>query len=227
MAFAANNLNFLAFATSYLLQPNSLDERMVEDPEIKSAKRAMRRAYNATVAGFAGKSAASSAIVSNLQSSELYSSALMLVCFMPMECEPNIMPLMMHWLTVGRRLLLPVFDRDRKSYALAEVQGLDERYLTKGNYGILEPRDDIPRQQPPYTFSVPALWLVPGIAFTRTGLRLGRGGGYYDRLLEGASGVKIGVCFDCQLAESLPVTWQDATMDYILTESCITKCTSN
>ena len=200
---------------------------MVEEPEIASAKRAMRRAYNATISGFAGKSTASSAIVSNLQSSELYSSALMLVCFMPIECEPNIMPLMMHWLKGGRRLLLPAFDRDRKCYALAEVQGFDERYLTKGKYGILEPRDEIPRQQPPYTFSVSALWLVPGIAFTRTGLRLGRGGGYYDRLLEGASGVKIGVCFDCQLAESLPVTRQDVTMDYILTESCITKCTTN
>ena len=197
---------------------------MVEEPEITSAKRAVRQAYNATVADFAGKSAASSAIVSNLSSSELFSSALMLVCFMPMEREPNIMPLMMHWLKAGRRLLLPAFDCDTKQYALAEVQGLDERYLTKGKYGILEPREEIPRQQPPYTFSAPALWLVPGIAFTRTGLRLGRGGGFYDRLLEGASGVKIGVCFDCQLAESLPVTRRDATMDYILTESCITKC---
>ena len=198
---------------------------MVEGPDIASAKRSMRRAYSATVAGFAGKSAASSAIVSNLTSSELYSSALMLVCFMPMECEPNIMPLMMHWLKVGRRLLLPAFDHDRKCYALAEVKGFNERYLTKGKYGILEPREEIPRQQPPYPFSAPALWLVPGIAFTRTGRRLGRGGGFYDRLLEGSSGVKIGVCFDCQLAESLPVTRQDITMDYILTESCLTKCT--
>ena len=200
---------------------------MVEGPDITSAKRAMRRAYNATIADFAGKTAASSAIVSNLQSSELYSSALMLVCFMPMECEPNIMPLMMYCLKSGRRLLLPAFDHDTKCYALAEVKGFDERYLTKGNYGILEPREEIPRQQPPYAFSTPALWLVPGIAFTRTGLRLGRGGGFYDRLLEGSSGVKIGVCFDCQLAGSLPATRQDATMDYILTESCLTTCTSN
>ena len=200
---------------------------MVEEPEIASAKQAMRVAYKATIADFAGKDAASSAIVSNLQSSELYSSALMLVCFMHLECEPNMMPLMMHWLKIGRRLLLPAFDRDRKCYALAEVKGFDERYLTKGKYGIWEPREEIPRQQPPYSFSAPTLWLVPGIAFTRTGLRLGRGGGFYDRLLEGSSSVKIGVCFDCQLAESLPVTRQDMTMDYILTESCITKCTSN
>ena len=198
---------------------------MVEGSDIVSAKRAMRRAYSATVTDFAGKDAASSAIVSNLTSSELYSSALMLVCFMPMECEPNIMPLMMHWLKVGRRLLLPAFDCAKECYALAEVKGFNERYLTKGKYGILEPSEEIPRQQPPYTFSAPTLWLVPGIAFTRTGLRLGRGGGFYDRLLEGSSSVKIGVCFDCQLADSLPVTRHDATMDHILTESCITKCT--
>ena len=185
----------------------------------------MRLEYGSRITQFQGKSEASSAIVSLLLGSELYISAAILVGFVPMESEPAILPVLRHWTGLGRKLLLPAFVRHTKSYALAEVKALDGSALVPGKYGILEPREEIPRQQPPYTFSEPAIWLVPGVAFSPGGLRLGRGGGYYDRLLDSSNGVKIAVCFDCQLAEELPATRQDAKMDYILTESCITKCT--
>lgn len=187
----------------------------------------MRHEYMQIVSRFNGKSEASSALVSNLLDSNLYSSASILIGFMPMECEPNILPLLTHWIESGRTLLLPSFVQSTGNYGLAEVRGFGEQYLIKGKYGILEPCEKIPRQLPPYTFPKPAIWLVPGIAFARNGLRLGRGGGYYDRLLAASTGVKIGVCFSCQLAESIPSTRQDVVMDYTLTESCITKCTSN
>ena len=186
----------------------------------------MRATYESRISRFGGKSEASSAIVSLLLGSEFYIKAAILVGFMPMESEPALLPVLRDWLGRGRRLLLPTYHRQAKSYGLAEVKSLDDSALVSGKYGILEPREEIPRQLPPYTFPAPAIWLVPGLAFTRSGLRLGRGGGYYDRLLDGSNGVRIAVCFDCQLAADLPATRQDATMDYILTESCITQCTT-
>jgi len=62
--------------------------------------------------------------------------------------------------------------------------------------------------------------LVPGVAFDREGARLGRGGGYYDRLLTGVpSGVRrVALCFACQLVECVPVESHDAEVDAIVTE---------
>ena len=71
---------------------------------------------------------------------------------------------------------------------------------------------------------MPAIWLVPGLAFSEDGARLGRGGGYYDRLLNGADGIKVGLLFECQLAAQIPVMDYDIRMDYLLTEARIINC---
>ncbi|MDB6153892.1 MAG: 5,10-methenyltetrahydrofolate synthetase [Chthoniobacteraceae bacterium] len=65
------------------------------------------------------------------------------------------------------------------------------------------------------------LILVPGVAFTRSGARLGRGGGYYDRLLGNPAvrALRIGVCFEVQIVESLPSEPHDIGVDRVLTEA--------
>ena len=65
---------------------------------------------------------------------------------------------------------------------------------------------------------IPSLLLVPGIAFTKTGVRLGRGKGYYDRYLADFKGTRVGVCFDLQLARELPRAPHDQLVDFIVTE---------
>tara|TARA_B110001454_G_C12723330_1_gene436753 strand:- start:43285 stop:43914 length:630 start_codon:yes stop_codon:yes gene_type:complete len=66
------------------------------------------------------------------------------------------------------------------------------------------------------------LMLIPGLGFSLSGERVGRGKGFYDRYLKNFKGLKVGVCFDCQLSEaSLPTDSWDIKMDYIITE---TKC---
>jgi 5-formyltetrahydrofolate cyclo-ligase len=64
------------------------------------------------------------------------------------------------------------------------------------------------------------LIVVPGLAFSRDGHRLGRGGGFFDRLLAGpaAAASKLGVCFDFQLLESIPIEPHDIVMDTVVTE---------
>jgi 5-formyltetrahydrofolate cyclo-ligase len=66
--------------------------------------------------------------------------------------------------------------------------------------------------------------LVPGVAFDRSGRRLGRGKGFYDRLLAGVTGMKCGVAWDEQIVHELPAEPHDIAMDLMLTPSRWADC---
>jgi 5-formyltetrahydrofolate cyclo-ligase len=65
------------------------------------------------------------------------------------------------------------------------------------------------------------LILVPGLAFSQDRHRLGRGGGFFDRLLAGRAkqAFKLGVCFSFQLLDSVPTEAHDIVMDAIVTDN--------
>jgi 5-formyltetrahydrofolate cyclo-ligase len=64
----------------------------------------------------------------------------------------------------------------------------------------------------------PDLVIVPGLAFSRDRHRMGRGGGFYDRLLAGRArdACKIGVCFALQLRDSIPHAAHDVVLDQVI-----------
>ena len=67
---------------------------------------------------------------------------------------------------------------------------------------------------------IPDLVLVPGLAFSPDGRRLGRGGGFYDRLLSGRANAacKLGICFSCQLLDAIPTEEHDAILDAVISD---------
>ncbi len=75
----------------------------------------------------------------------------------------------------------------------------------------------------------PEIILVPGVAFDKSGGRLGRGKGYYDRYLEKIEStlkrrvIKIGICFSQQLIELVKLEDHDQVMDFIVTDEGMTK----
>lgn len=83
--------------------------------------------------------------------------------------------------------------------------------LTAGMYGIMEPSGN---EYPPELID---LVIVPGIAFDRKRNRLGRGKGYYDRLLNGHKCLKAGIAYSCQIIPELPAEPHDIKMDIIIT----------
>lgn len=89
--------------------------------------------------------------------------------------------------------------------------------LQPGQWGLREPIADSARLILPADVD---LILVPGVTFTRTGTRCGRGGGYYDRLLASLSPrtCKIGVCFDFQIVSELPTEPHDIAVDVVIAE---------
>lgn len=93
--------------------------------------------------------------------------------------------------------------------------------LVEGYQGIKEPN---PQVHPPIISDSIQLIVCPGLAFTKTGKRLGRGGGFYDRFLsESRASYKIGVCLAKQLVEQIPTEHHDIEMTHILTEEGINK----
>ena len=141
-----------------------------------------------------------------------------LVGYMPLADEPDCTEILEYCLKEKGSIYLPVFDAGRRSYDLALVKGLDGGWLGTGHYGIVEPLPDLPRLTGPYCFEGGSVWLVPGLAFSRQGVRLGRGAGYYDRLLAGSNGLKVGLSFEDRVLDWLPSEEHDVRMDCLLTE---------
>lgn len=110
--------------------------------------------------------------------------------------------------------------KDSKKFFLPRVNGVnlellpyDEQRLEIGSFHIEEPRgDDV------YPVEDIELIIVPGVAFDRKGHRLGRGKGFYDRLLQSARATKIGVGYQLQLVDELPSEPHDVAMDIVITE---------
>ncbi|MCE9611799.1 MAG: 5-formyltetrahydrofolate cyclo-ligase [Chthoniobacter sp.] len=98
------------------------------------------------------------------------------------------------------------------------VQSLEDLAPAAWNPNIREPQIRDENIVPPSGMD---LILVPGLAFTRDGRRLGRGGGYYDRLLAARAPhtVTLGICFDLQIVSALPTEPHDQCVDAVITES--------
>ena len=68
---------------------------------------------------------------------------------------------------------------------------------------------------------IPDLLVVPGLGFCESGKRLGRGGGFYDRYLSSFNGTTVGICYEGQLLEAVPVEPHDCSVGCIITEKRI------
>lgn len=109
-------------------------------------------------------------------------------------------------------LLLPCVDGD--DLVLRRYTG-PECMVAGEQFGIGEPTG------PAFTnLDAVELIIVPGVAFDRTGNRMGRGRGFYDRLLKSTpKALKVGVAFDFQMIEEVPVEEFDVKMDAVITET--------
>lgn len=139
--------------------------------------------------------------------------------FAPLPNELDLWPVLEETLAQGNVVGLPGFDAANQYYTPRRVTNLHGE-LVSGQLGIREPAASC-REIPLADLD---LALVPGIAFDLRGYRLGRGKGYYDRMLANFAGKKIGVAFDEQLVEAVPVEKQDVRMDFILTPTKCVKC---
>jgi 5-formyltetrahydrofolate cyclo-ligase len=153
-----------------------------------------------------------------LVSQKFWLAARSVLCYAPLEDELSFWPLLDLALAGGKQVTLPRYDSKRDCYIACAIRDSSDD-TRPGKYGIREPR----RDSPEVPINRLDLALVPGVGFDLLGFRLGRGRGYYDRLLGQRPGFVCGVAFDEQIVDELPVGIHDRQMDCILTPSrCLT-----
>ncbi|MBI4664532.1 MAG: 5-formyltetrahydrofolate cyclo-ligase [Verrucomicrobia bacterium] len=147
-----------------------------------------------------------------LQLQSIWKNATSVLFYAPLPDELDLSPLWKEAISQGKRLALPRFHREAWEYVACQLADPTRR-LAIGRFGLLEPPADSPR----VALKQLDLVLVPGVAFDLSGRRLGRGRGYFDRLLAKVSGTKCGVAFEQQIQAELPLEPHDVPVDCILT----------
>lgn len=138
--------------------------------------------------------------------------------YWPIKNEVDVRPLLMH-LAQTHSILLPVTPQDRLCLSFRGwTPGCD---MEEGPFKTLHPVGVMGDGQDPL---VPDVVLVPLLAFTRNGNRLGYGGGYYDATLAALKAEKptlrsVGVAYSGQMVKHLPLEKTDVPLDHILTET--------
>ncbi len=184
-----------------------------EKGELRRTIKARRKSLAANA-----KSAADDIICEKLRAradiGDLVDDDSALAVYLASQDEVNIDFYIEHMLRMGVKVVAPRWNGE--TYCLARLKGLDDKHLRRGPMGIREPvDDDIVPPQDVYA------WIVPGLAFTRDGKRLGYGGGWYDRLLASApkSAAKIGVAYSFQIVSDLPAEPHDIPLTDVVDDS--------
>ncbi len=183
---------------------------------IAQQKTALRKSIIAVLNAMTAEARqeASHLVVTMLVDQSIWRNANSLLAYAPMPGEVNIWPLVKLALAEGKTTCLPRFNKATGLYEAARI-GNPEGDLETARYGIREPRSHCPV----WPLNRLDLILVPGIGFDPWGGRLGRGRGFYDKLLAATNGVRCGVAFDEQVVDRIPLESHDFQLDYTATPS--------
>lgn len=140
--------------------------------------------------------------------------------YWPIGTEVDVKPLL-HMLAENHEIVLPVTSRDR--LRLSFRRWTPESKMEKGPFGTRHPVGQSGDGTDPLT---PDIVLVPLLAFTRSGDRLGYGGGYYDATLAALKMEKpslrtVGIAYSGQAVSTIPTEDTDVSLDHILTEKTL------
>ena len=166
---------------------------------IREQKRAMTQLQIET---------ASKKLVQMFLDTELYRNAKTIYGYLPYNQEVRTEPILQRALADGKRVAVPKIYGDEMKFIYLP----DLSQVASGYAGIPEPIADEPVGDDPT-----ALVLMPGMAFTKEGYRIGYGGGYYDKFLAAEPNhPTIALCYDFQMVEQLPTEEFDVPVDMVL-----------
>ena len=193
---------------------NGMEEAKQTKDAVRRQMRSRRKALTPEERELAAK-----AVCAKLRSDDAFAEAAdpldgggAIAVYLASPDEIDLSELILEMLKLKATVVAPRWNGE--TYELAKVKGLSDAYLRRGPMNILEPAEaDIVKPEEV------EVWIVPGLAFTKDGKRLGYGGGWYDRLLSSASkrANKIGVAYEFQIVGSLPHEPHDIKMDGVVT----------
>lgn len=179
--------------------------------EVKRALRAETRRRCLEHTGEV-RSHASSAAAAHLLSLSEFGAAATVALYTALPDEVDPAPALAELAARGTRVVLPRVAGTELDLVMASAA-----VLVAGFRGIREPTGH------PIGLGEVDVAVVPGAAFDRSGGRLGRGGGHYDRLLARlrTDALRVGLCFACQLVQRVPREAHDEPVDVVVTEHAV------
>ena len=179
---------------------------------IAELKKNLRREFQQLKISGEARATFSRQACERLQQQVIWRAAKCILFFDPLENEVDVRVLIDSVIAQNKIAALPKFLPEKNAYGAFRVENR-EHDCALGKFGIAEPGAsclalDLKQLD---------LVLVPGVAFDLAGRRLGRGRGFYDRLLAEVRGTKCGVAFDQQIAAEVPIDPHDIILDCIVT----------
>lgn len=148
--------------------------------------------------------------------SEIYKKAKVIMLYYPLGNETDTSAVLESALIEGKTVIYPITDINTNEITPIIINS--ETQFKKGAYSVFEPVEKIV-----YNGKIDVI-LVPGIAFDKSGFRVGFGKGCYDRFLENSAALKVGFCYDFQIADKIDYDEYDIKMNYLVSESGMIIC---
>lgn len=180
--------------------------------ERKAALRSLLRAKRRELEPYEVE-AASNAVCKKLTELEEFKRAELMLAYMAAKNELDPSSAVRDARAQGKRIAFPLCIENG---GLRLLVPNDESAFKTGSYGIMEPDEARSTEVFPEQLD---LIIAPAVAFNSYCQRLGQGGGYYDRLLKKARCFTVGIGYDFQLIEDLPIEEHDICLDAVLLPS--------
>jgi len=143
-----------------------------------------------------------------LRKSKIFRDANKIGAYYPIGSEVLTQDILQEVLSSGRELFLPKVVEDEIEFRIIT----DFSCLEKGNFDIMEPKDDCPVEDKL------DLLLVPTVGISQDGVRLGYGHGFYDKFLSKNKVETVSLIYEKQVIKKIPHSDHDIIMNWILTE---------
>lgn len=186
---------------------------------LREEKAALRRRLRLQRSGLIDKDRCDRRIIQRLLMMPEIKKAQSIFIFVGTDEEIDTLPLINALLMQGKQVAVPLVLKEPGRMAAKQIRYTHE-LRHKGAFGILEPEPSASTMaKKEIDFAV-----VPCLTCDRQGNRLGQGGGYYDRYLEGRTYKAAAICYEALLQDHLPTETWDRPVDMVVTEERIYRC---
>lgn len=188
--------------------------------DLKNYKISLRNRYKELRRGLGEekKKQMDAAIFAKVTRLQVYQNAETVLVYVSTPIEVDTHALIRHALAQGKRVAVPYCIPGTVQMEFYYISSMDE--LASGTFGVLEPNPETSRKA---IRTERALCIMPGLAYDKSGYRLGYGKGYYDRFLSRFQGIKVGICYSACIRGTLPHGRYDVPADLLVSEKYVSR----